>query len=100
MAIAIGYKLSLMKTKTIAGSLLVFLAGGLCIILYQHLTLPVKFEVCKSGYVDCFLVGRFTDMNSCQVTNNDWNLACDNSDPQHITCSTVPDTTAVGYCAR
>jgi hypothetical protein len=62
--------------------------------------LPVKFYICGKGHVDCELVARFDDMDSCETTNQKWGWYCDQTDKSNIICEERESSFTDGYCTN
>ena len=69
-------------------------------LLYENSKFPVNYEICKKGFIDCWTVAKFDDMDSCQSAREKGGWYCNQTDKSKITCEEKESDMTDSLCTQ
>jgi len=86
--------------KSSLSKIFLFLLLAVIVLYSPMIQFPAKLHLCGKGYVDCDVVARFDDMDSCESASQMGGWYCDRSDKSRIICREEESDLVDSYCSK
>jgi hypothetical protein len=69
-------------------------------LLLKYFEFPVKNYNCDKEFKNCFVTGKYKNMNDCESVNVRQGWYCNSLDKNNITCQEKESAIVESYCSK